>query len=183
MPRVFGSSSTVHRYFQKWVASGVFAELWRLALEEYDDLRGIKWDHQSIDSTSLKAPLGGEKTGPNPTDRGKLGTKRSVLVDGRGVPIGLELAGANVNDSKLTFETIDSIPIERPKTAIRKRQHFHADKGYDQKKRECGSACVGTSQKSAGSVAETDAVGQSRAKIFTDGGSKQRTRGRINSEG
>jgi putative transposase len=61
MPRAFGSSSTVHRYFQKWVQSGVFEKLWRLALEEYDDLRGIKWNHQSIDTASVKAPLGGEK--------------------------------------------------------------------------------------------------------------------------
>jgi putative transposase len=63
MPRVFGASSTVHRYFQRWVESGVFVELWRLALEEYDELRGIKWDHQSIDTASVKAPLGGEKNG------------------------------------------------------------------------------------------------------------------------
>jgi putative transposase len=76
----------------------------------------------------------GKKTGPSPTDRGKLGSKRSIIVDGRGVPIGFELAGANVNDCKLTFETIDSMPLPRPRTPIRRRQHFHADKGYDQKK-------------------------------------------------
>ena len=34
-----------------------------------------------------KAPLGGGKTGPNPTDRGKRGTKRSLLTDGRGMPL------------------------------------------------------------------------------------------------
>jgi putative transposase len=64
MPRTFGTSSTVHRYFQKWVQSGVFSHLWRLALAEYDELRGIKWDHQSIDTASVKAPLGGEKNRP-----------------------------------------------------------------------------------------------------------------------
>ncbi len=63
MPRVFGSSSTVHRYFQHWAHTGVFAELWRLALKEYDELRGIRWDHQAIDTTSIKSPLGGEKNG------------------------------------------------------------------------------------------------------------------------
>jgi hypothetical protein len=78
--------------------------------------------------------LAGKKTGPSPTDRGKLGSKRSVIVDGRGVPIGFELAGANINDCKLTFETIDSIVLPRPGTATRRRQHFHADKGYDQAK-------------------------------------------------
>ena len=52
--------------------------------------------------------------GKNPTDRGKIGTKRSVLTDGRGVPIGLAVDGANRNDFKLTRETIESIAVERP---------------------------------------------------------------------
>ncbi len=40
------------------------------------------------------APLGGEKTGPNPTDRGKSGMKRTVLTEGHGVPIGRMIEGA-----------------------------------------------------------------------------------------
>ena len=52
--------------------------------------------------------------GKNPTDRGKIGTKRSVLTDGGGVPIGLAVEGANRNDFKMVEETINSIPIERP---------------------------------------------------------------------
>jgi hypothetical protein len=51
-----------------------------------------------------KAPLGGEKTGPNPTDRAKR-AKRSVLSEGAGVPIGLARDGANRNDHKLLTET------------------------------------------------------------------------------
>ncbi len=56
----------------------------------------------------------GKKTGPNPTDRAKSGTKRSILTDGRGVPLGGVVAGANVNDFKLAEETLRSIPVERP---------------------------------------------------------------------
>ena len=48
----------------------------------------------------------GKKTGPNPTDRGKLGTKRSVVTDARGIPIGLAVAGANVPDDKLLEATL-----------------------------------------------------------------------------
>ena len=44
---------------------------------------------------------GREKTGPNPTDRGKRGVKRSILTDGRGVPLGAVIDGANRNDHKL----------------------------------------------------------------------------------
>jgi putative transposase len=55
-----------------------------------------------------------KKTGRNPTDRGKSGGKRSLLTDGRGVPLGLAVAGANVNDYRLAQETLESMPVERP---------------------------------------------------------------------
>lgn len=73
----------------------------------------------------------GEKTGPNPTDRGKRGVKRSVLTDGRGVPIGVAIAGANVNDHLLMAETLDAVPVARPKPTRRAPQHLCLDKGYD----------------------------------------------------
>ena len=61
MPKQFGSGSAIHAYFQEWVQLGVFAKLWRLALEEYDELKGIDWQWQSLDGSMTKAPLGGEK--------------------------------------------------------------------------------------------------------------------------
>ena len=67
-----------------------------------------------MDGAMTKAPLGGNKVGKHPTDRGKIGTKRSVLTDGGGVPIGLAVEGANHNDFKMVKETITSIPVERP---------------------------------------------------------------------
>jgi putative transposase len=60
-----------------------------------------------------KAPLGQEQTGPNPTDRAKRGVKRSLLVEGHGLPIGLAIEGANRNDFKMTQRTLESIPITR----------------------------------------------------------------------
>ena len=71
VPATFASSSTVHRRFQDWERQGVFARLWRAGLAEYDDLEGIAWHWQAVDGSLTKAPLGGEATGPNPTDRGK----------------------------------------------------------------------------------------------------------------
>jgi putative transposase len=75
--------------------------------------------------------LGGKKVGKNPTDRGKVGTKRSVLTDGGGVPIGLAIAGANRNDFKMAEETITSIPVERPVPTLEQPQGMCLDKGYD----------------------------------------------------
>jgi len=74
--------------------------------------------------------LGGKKGGKHPTDRGKLGTKRSVLTDGRGVPLGLAVAGAKRNDFKLTRETIESIAVERPEATLEAPQGLCLDKGY-----------------------------------------------------
>ena len=61
-----------------------------------------------------KAPSGGEKTGPNPTDRGKGGTKRSTLTDATGLPLAVAVAGANRHDMKLTQATLEAIVAERP---------------------------------------------------------------------
>ena len=73
----------------------------------------------------------GKKTGPNPTDRAKKGTKRSILVEGSGVPVGLAIAGANRNDFKLTRDTFESIPVDRPRPTPSAPQNICLDKGYD----------------------------------------------------
>lgn len=69
--------------------------------------------------------------GPNPTDRGKKGTKRSLLSEGGGVPIGLVLEGANRNDFKLLRQTLESIVLERPAPSADAEQGMCLDKGYD----------------------------------------------------
>ena len=56
----------------------------------------------------------GGQVGPNPTDRGKAGTKRSLLVEGQGGPLSVVIAGANVHDTKLLEATLDAIVVERP---------------------------------------------------------------------
>lgn len=61
VPREFGSSSSLHRYFQELVKDGFFERIWYLALSEYDELKGIDWKFQSMDGAMTKAPLAGEK--------------------------------------------------------------------------------------------------------------------------
>lgn|SRR5215210_5468709 len=78
----------------------------------------------------------GKKTGPNPTDRAKSGTKESLWVDGEGVPLGIVVAGANVNDYKLTEATLESSPISRPDPRVpdvpeaAREQHLSLDADY-----------------------------------------------------
>ena len=77
------------------------------------------------------APLGGEATGPSPVDRAKAGTKRSVLSDGRGAPLAVVAAGANVPDQRLALETVDSTAIERPEKRVYRVHHLSLDAGYN----------------------------------------------------
>jgi putative transposase len=69
--------------------------------------------------------------GKNPTDRGKIGAKRSLLTEGGGVPIGLAVEGANRNDFKMVRETIASLPVKRPAPTPATPQGMCLDKGYD----------------------------------------------------
>jgi putative transposase len=69
--------------------------------------------------------------GKHPTARGKLGTKRRVLTDGGGVPLGLAVEGANRNDCKMVEATLTSIPVERPTPTPAQPQGMCLDKGDD----------------------------------------------------
>ena len=57
----YGSGSTAHRRFQEWNSTGVFKNIWIILLKIYDDLIGINWSWQSLDSISIKSPLGGPR--------------------------------------------------------------------------------------------------------------------------
>jgi hypothetical protein len=73
--------------------------------------------------------VGGTKVGKHPTDRGKTGTKRRVLTDGRGVPIGLAVDGAHRHDCKRARETIERLAVERPAPTPETPQGLWLEKG------------------------------------------------------
>ena len=75
VPKEFGCGSSIHRYYQEWLDAGFFEKIWALGLEEYDELKGIGWEWQSLDGCMIKAPLAKEAVGKNPTDRGKKRNK------------------------------------------------------------------------------------------------------------
>lgn len=132
LPReAYAPGSTVHGRFRKWVAAGVFERAWQVLLEYYDEEVGIDWKWQAMDGAMTKAPLGGETTGPNPTDRGKKGTKRSILTDRRGAPLSIVTTGANTHDQTVALQTLDSIVVPRPPKVVYRLHHLCLDKGYD----------------------------------------------------
>jgi putative transposase len=131
LPKEFPDDSTVHRRFQKWLALGLFDRLWATLVEHCDALDGVQWQWQAVDGVMGKARMGGDQIGPNPTDRAKPGTKRSLLVEGQGGPLSIIAAGANVHDTKLLGATMEAIIVERPVPTKRKPQNLCLDKAYD----------------------------------------------------
>ena len=100
------SDTTVRSRRDEWIAAGVFDTLVEEALGGYDRIIGLDLSDVAVDGSLHKAPAGGEGTGPNPTDRGKLGWKWSILTDTVGIPIRWAADGANRNDSVLLAPTL-----------------------------------------------------------------------------
>lgn len=71
-----------------------------------------------------------KKTGKNPTDRAKIGTKRSLLTEAKGIPISIDIAGANRHDVKLFESTINNLIIKKPRATKKKPQGMCLDAGY-----------------------------------------------------
>ncbi len=79
---------------------------------------------------------GGEQTGPNPTDRGKPGSKYHLVVDRTGIPLAVRLSAANAHDAKQLLPLVDAIPEiigprGRPGRPRKRPAKLHADKAYD----------------------------------------------------
>jgi len=125
LPREFGSKSTVHRWFAKWVAEGVFENLLRSAGRLVETRGGYRLYECFIDATFSKARGGGDGVGV--TRVGK-GVKIMVLVDARGLPVAVDTAPAGPHESKLVQRLFDfMLPRETPPRVI-------GDKAYDSDK-------------------------------------------------
>ena len=115
------SGATLRRCLARWAETAVLAKVHALLVSM---LRG----HPDLilDTCSVRAKRGGELTGPNPTDRGKRGSKYHIGTDGDGVPVACAVTAANVNDT-LVFERLFLAAFA---VTVRIRAVF-ADKGYD----------------------------------------------------
>ena len=98
--------------------------MWMDGLSVYDRTNRIDWKWQAMDGVITKAPLGGKKHRTKSLIQTEVnqGTKRSILVDGKGVPLSLSVDGANRHDMKMSKATLQSIVIYRPEPTIRSKQ-------------------------------------------------------------
>jgi transposase len=103
------SATTLRVRRDEWIAAGVFDRLEQACLEAYDRIVGLDMSDVTVDGCLTKAPCGGEAAGKSPVDRGKQGTKRSLLVDAAGVPLGCVVAPANRHDSPLLRPTLEKL--------------------------------------------------------------------------
>jgi transposase len=115
------SGSTLRRRLQAWAEGNLLQQVHAVLVAM---LRG----HPDLilDSCSVRAKRGGDLVGPNPTDRGKQGTKYHLATTGDGVPVACAVTAANVNDT-LLFERLF---LGAFAVMARIRTVF-ADKGYD----------------------------------------------------
>ena len=130
LPGSLGASSTVHdRFLQEWGKRLVYSNVCGLMAYQYMIKRlGSTGNGKLWMMALLQRHLLGEKgTGANPTDRAKSGTKRSMMVvDGKGVPLGITVDAANRHDMKMTKATLQSIVVHRPEPiTIRSKQHMY----------------------------------------------------------
>lgn len=75
-----------------------------------------------MDVSMVKAPLVRESVGKNPTDRGKMGTTRSIMTDEHGLVLSVVLSDANTHDVKLLEAALEHIVVLRPKPRKEHRQ-------------------------------------------------------------
>jgi putative transposase len=88
IPKEMCRSSVAHARFQEWEQAGFFRERWKAGLMEYNEVLSMDWEWQSVDGAMTKSRFGGAATGGNPTDRGKVGVKRSLIDRRRRNPAG-----------------------------------------------------------------------------------------------
>jgi transposase len=87
----------------------------------------------AVDSSTIRAVGAGEDTGPNPTDRGRPGSKHHVIVDGHGVPLEVQLSAANKPDVKQLVPLLANLPqvtgkVGHPQS---RPKALYGERGYD----------------------------------------------------
>jgi transposase len=130
MPDEYPDGSTSWRRLRMWEEQGVWLRAWRKLLAQMDE-RKLVGLGGGISGRDLRHR---EKRGlgVGKTRRGK-GTKCMVVVDGRGVPVGAQLASAQISEHRLAESALEQVKVPRsgrgrPRSSLRR---VIADRGYD----------------------------------------------------
>jgi len=128
-----GSGMTCWRRLRDWQKDGLWDTVKGLLLNHLHEADKLDFSRAAVDSASVRAFGGGEKTGPNPTDRRKLGSKHHVVTDAGGIPLKTKTTGANRHDSTQLLRLIDEIPpvAGKPGRPRQRPDEVYADRAYD----------------------------------------------------
>lgn len=129
----FPSGHTCRRRLRRWHKAGVWQRLFETLLAELRRTDQIDWYRALVDSATVRAPCGGAKTGPNPTDRRKLGSKHHLLSESHGIPLAVILTKANRHDVTQLLPLLDKVPrVKGKRGAPRCRpEQVQGDRAYD----------------------------------------------------
>lgn len=128
-----GSGMTCWRRLRDWQQAGVWKRLHEVLLAELRAADKLDWSRAAVDSSSVRAVGGGQETGPNPTDRRKPGTKHHLVVEGQGVPLTVQLSGANKPDINQLLSLVAHLPEVRGKPGRPRSRpdELYGDRAYD----------------------------------------------------
>jgi transposase len=128
-----GCGRTCHDSLKAWHQAGVWVKLHAVLPAELNGPDQIDWERALIDASFAQAPEGGEDTGPNPTDRGKSGSKHHVLTDAQGIPLSATVTAANGNEVTQTLRVLLNMPPVggKPGPKRQKPECLQGDRAYD----------------------------------------------------
>jgi transposase len=134
VPQELGcTGKTCWNRLREWQSAGVFERVLEVLLVRLHRTGKLDWSRAIVDSAQARSKKRGGKTGPNPTDRGKYGSKHHIITDRFGTPLASPLlTPSNVPDVVMLIPVVDHIRpvrgrIGRPR---RRPKKLHADKGY-----------------------------------------------------
>jgi transposase len=132
----YGSGMTCWRRLRDWNAAGVWDRLHQILLGELREADQLDWSRALVGAGGLQpcaSHRGGDKTGPSPVDRGRLGSKHHLITDANGLPLACVLTAANINDITQLLRLVDAIPPVRGRPGRPRRQPdaVVGDRGYD----------------------------------------------------
>jgi transposase len=132
-PELGCSGRTAHRRLRAWEEAGIWDRLHADLLRLLRQAGKLDPDLVIVDGVYVRAFGGGERTGPSPVDRSKLGTKHTLLVSRQGVPFAIRTAGANRSDHTQIIPLLMSFPKVGGKPGRPKElpDVLYADRGYD----------------------------------------------------
>ncbi len=132
-PELGCSGMTAHRCLRRWEEMGCWDRLHADLLRLLRQASKLDPDLVIVDAVIVRAFGGGEQTGKSPVDRGKKGSKHTLLVDRHGVPLAIRTAPAGASDHRQIIPLVLDFPKVKGKPGRPKElpDELYADRGYD----------------------------------------------------